>query len=96
MAGAGYYNQQEVEDIINLLRAVDNQRDELSLAAALRSPFSVSTTTACWSWPGPGGSGRQPAGPGAVLEGEPAAAWNGRRKSSPPCTAARGAWNCQH
>ena len=39
VAGAGYYNQQEVEDIINLLRAVDNQRDELSLAAALRSPF---------------------------------------------------------
>lgn len=39
VGGVGYYQQQEVQDIINLLRVVDNLRDELSLAAVLRSPF---------------------------------------------------------
>lgn len=38
-AGRGYYDRQEVADILNLLRALYNQADNLSLASALRSPF---------------------------------------------------------
>lgn len=39
VGGVGYYQQQEIQDIINLLRVVDNLRDELSLVAVLRAPF---------------------------------------------------------
>lgn len=39
VGGIGFYQQQEVQDIVNLLRVVDNLRDELSLAAVLRSPL---------------------------------------------------------
>lgn len=38
-AGRGYYNRQEVLDLINLLKALYNNADNLSLAAALRSPL---------------------------------------------------------
>ncbi len=39
VAGKGYYNRQEVWDVMNLLRALHNPADDLSLAAALRSPL---------------------------------------------------------
>lgn len=39
IAGRGYYNRQEVWDMLNLLRALHNPGDDLSLAAALRSPL---------------------------------------------------------
>ncbi|MCC6616222.1 MAG: UvrD-helicase domain-containing protein [Anaerolineae bacterium] len=39
VAGRGYYERQEVWDILNLLRALHNPGDHLSLAAALRSPL---------------------------------------------------------
>lgn len=39
VAGRGYYNRQEVWDMLNLLRALHNSADDLSLAAALRSPL---------------------------------------------------------
>lgn len=43
VAGRGYYDRQEVWDLLNLLRAVHNPADNLALAAALRSPlFSLS------------------------------------------------------
>jgi ATP-dependent helicase/nuclease subunit A len=43
VAGKGYYDRQEVWDVLNLLRALDNPADNLALAAALRSPlFSLS------------------------------------------------------
>ncbi|MFN8528923.1 MAG: UvrD-helicase domain-containing protein [Anaerolineae bacterium] len=43
VAGRGYYDRQEVWDVLNLLRALHNPSDDLSLAAALRSPmFSLS------------------------------------------------------
>ena len=43
IAGKGYYDRQEVWDLLNLLRALYNPADDLSLAAALRSPlFSLS------------------------------------------------------
>lgn len=43
VAGKGYYDRQEVWDVQNLLRALHNPSDDLSLASALRSPlFSFS------------------------------------------------------
>ena len=39
VGGIGFFEQQEVQDILNLLRAVRNCRDEISLVAALRSPL---------------------------------------------------------
>lgn len=43
VAGRGYYNRQEVWDVLNLLRALHNPADALALVAALRSPiFSLS------------------------------------------------------
>lgn len=43
VAGRGYYSRQEVWDLLNLVRALHNPADNLSLAAALRSPlFSLS------------------------------------------------------
>lgn len=39
IAGRGYYDRQEVWDLLNLLRALHNPADTLSLAAALRSPL---------------------------------------------------------
>jgi len=39
VAGRGYYERQEVWDILNLLRALHNPADHLALAAALRSPL---------------------------------------------------------
>ncbi|MFW5708587.1 MAG: UvrD-helicase domain-containing protein [Chloroflexota bacterium] len=43
VSGRGYYDRQEVWDLLNLLRALHNPADDLSLASVLRSPmFSVS------------------------------------------------------
>lgn len=39
IAGRGYYDRQEVWDMLNLLRALHNPADNLALAAALRSPM---------------------------------------------------------
>ncbi len=39
IAGQGYYDRQEVWDVLNLLRALYHPGDNLSLAAALRSPM---------------------------------------------------------
>jgi ATP-dependent helicase/nuclease subunit A len=39
IAGRGYYDRQEVWDILNLLRALYHPGDNLALAAALRSPL---------------------------------------------------------
>ncbi len=39
LAGRGYYNRQEVWDVLNLLKALHNPADNLSLASALRSPM---------------------------------------------------------
>jgi len=37
--GRGFYDRQEIIDLIQLLRFLDNQTDELALAAVLRSPL---------------------------------------------------------
>lgn len=39
VGGRAFYAQQEVFDLLNLLKALDNPRDSLALVAALRSPF---------------------------------------------------------
>lgn len=39
VGGIGFYEQQEVQDLLNLLRAVGNSWDEIPLIAALRSPL---------------------------------------------------------
>jgi ATP-dependent helicase/nuclease subunit A len=39
IAGRGFYDRQEVWDILNALRALTDPTDELALAAALRSPL---------------------------------------------------------
>src|SRR5579864_6942433 len=38
--GKGFFETREVVDLTHLLRAISNPRDEISLAAALRSPFA--------------------------------------------------------
>ncbi len=38
--GGGYYQAREVVDLLDLLRIVHNPRDEIALAAVLRSPFA--------------------------------------------------------
>ncbi|MGJ3238400.1 MAG: UvrD-helicase domain-containing protein [Anaerolineae bacterium] len=39
IAGRGYYNRQEVWDVLNLLKALHHPADNLALASALRSPM---------------------------------------------------------
>jgi ATP-dependent helicase/nuclease subunit A len=39
VGGRAYFAQQEIYDLLNLLRALENPQDSLSLAGALRSPF---------------------------------------------------------
>jgi ATP-dependent helicase/nuclease subunit A len=49
VGGHAFYAQQEVFDLLNLLRSVDSQCDEVSLAGALRSPFfSLTDETLYW------------------------------------------------
>jgi ATP-dependent helicase/nuclease subunit A len=39
VGGRAFFAQQEIYDLLNLLRALENPQDSLSLAGALRSPF---------------------------------------------------------
>ncbi len=56
VGGHAFYSQQEVFDILNLLRAVDNPADQLSLLGALRSPmFGLLDETLFWLAQQPGG-----------------------------------------
>ncbi len=49
IAGKGYFDRQEVWDLLNLLRALYNPADNLALAVALRSPlFSLSDDALLW------------------------------------------------
>ncbi|MGI6209893.1 MAG: UvrD-helicase domain-containing protein, partial [Anaerolineae bacterium] len=46
VSGRGYYDRPEIQDLVSLLAAIHNPYDDLSLAAALRSPlFSLSDET---------------------------------------------------
>ena len=49
VGGSGFFAQQEVLDLINVLSAVDDPFDAVSLAGALRSPFfSISDDSLYW------------------------------------------------
>jgi ATP-dependent helicase/nuclease subunit A len=49
VGGHAFYSQQEVFDVLNLLRAVASPADEISLAGALRSPlFALEDETLFW------------------------------------------------
>src|SRR5262249_55218930 len=39
VGGRAFFAQQEIYDLLNLLRALENPQDRVSLAGALRSPF---------------------------------------------------------
>jgi ATP-dependent helicase/nuclease subunit A len=48
-SGRGFFSRQEVLDLTNLLAGLENWRDEIALAAALRSPlFGLSDETLFW------------------------------------------------
>jgi len=49
VGGHAFYAQQEIHDVLNLLRAVASPADEISLAGVLRSPFfSLTDETLFW------------------------------------------------
>ena len=49
VGGKAFYSQQEVYDLVNLLRAIDNPADDVSLLGALRGPlFSLTDETIVW------------------------------------------------
>jgi ATP-dependent helicase/nuclease subunit A len=48
-AGSDFYARQEVRDVLNMLRAIDNPRDDYALAGVLRSPmFAMSDEALYW------------------------------------------------
>lgn len=49
LAGRGFYEREEIQDVLSLLRFLENRTDELALVAALRSPlFGLSDNTLYW------------------------------------------------
>ncbi len=49
VGGSGYYAKQEVQDVLNFLRWLDNPKDQVALTGILRSPFfSVSDQALFW------------------------------------------------
>ncbi len=55
VGGHAFYAQQEIYDLLNLLRTLDSPGDEVSLAGALRSPmFSLYDETLFWLCQGDG------------------------------------------
>ncbi|MCU0466309.1 MAG: hypothetical protein MUF38_17295, partial [Anaerolineae bacterium] len=55
-AGRGYFNRREVADLLNLMRALYADGDNLALAAALRSPLFGLSDAALYSLRSVGGS----------------------------------------
>jgi ATP-dependent helicase/nuclease subunit A len=48
VSGRGFYASREVEDILNLLRVVENPLDDLAMAAVLRSPMAAVNEDTLW------------------------------------------------
>src|SRR5205807_3976121 len=49
VGGHAFYAQQEIYDVLNLLRAVESTADEVSLAGVLRSPiFALADESIFW------------------------------------------------
>ncbi|MDZ4819090.1 MAG: UvrD-helicase domain-containing protein [Planctomycetota bacterium] len=58
VGGHAFYAQQEIFDLLNLLRSLASRADEVSLAGVLRSPFfSLTDETLFWLSRSPGGLG---------------------------------------
>jgi ATP-dependent helicase/nuclease subunit A len=56
LSGRGFFTRQEVQDVLNCLRAVENGQDEVALIGALRGPlFALSDETLFWLSRLPGG-----------------------------------------
>jgi len=78
VSGRGFYSRQEVQDVINCLRVLENTRDEIALIGVLRSPmFALSDETLFWLSRSPGNwwdrlqAARQPTGAGPLSQIEP-------------------------
>ena len=72
--GSLIFNTQEVQDLLNCLRAIDDPTDEVSLAAALRSPAFACTDVDLLDWREAGGgwsylAEAMPDEPSAVRQG---------------------------
>jgi ATP-dependent helicase/nuclease subunit A len=49
LAGKGFYQREEIQDLLSLLRFIENRTDEIALVSALRSPlFGISDETLYW------------------------------------------------
>ncbi|MBI3951406.1 MAG: UvrD-helicase domain-containing protein [Acidobacteria bacterium] len=49
LAGKGFYQREEIQDMLSLLRFLENRTDEIALVSALRSPlFGISDETLYW------------------------------------------------
>jgi ATP-dependent helicase/nuclease subunit A len=49
VAGRGFYEREEIQDVLSLLRFLENRTDEIALVSALRSPlFGISDETLYW------------------------------------------------
>lgn len=59
LAGKGYYDRAEVRDLIQLLRALDNSRDDLAVATVLRSPLYALSDETLYRLRRPGQSFRE-------------------------------------
>ncbi|MCE5219363.1 UvrD-helicase domain-containing protein [bacterium] len=56
LSGRGFFRRQEVQDVLNCLRAVENGQDEVALVGTLRGPlFALSDETLFWLSRLPGG-----------------------------------------
>lgn len=61
VGGRAFFAQQEIYDILNLLRALDNPQDSIALAGALRSPFCCLSDEALFVLSGRGEQRSSPA-----------------------------------
>jgi ATP-dependent helicase/nuclease subunit A len=67
VAGSGFFKQQEVLDVLHLLRVLDDPSDDLHLAGVLRSPFFALSDEGLYHLRRPGLPQRRPGEPGASL-----------------------------
>ena len=72
VGGHAFYAQQEIFDVVNLLRALANPSDEVSLVGVLRSPlFALLDETLFWLAPASGRACRRGCSPSSL----PRASW---------------------
>jgi len=83
VSGRGFYGTREVQDVVYLLRAVDNPLNDVAMAAVLRSPFAGISEDALfwlardWSPKNREKSAKTPAGRVPPLYERPGKLWRG-------------------